>query len=175
MRGSLDPFDLTARWSTLWAGDDIVVLRNDVEMERLHAPAIRRVIFVQCAGHAGEAAGQLSFAVVELTDDFLVLPADTGIAARVNMERPAFWADKACLYWGDELSARLPASCLARRGLSLTRHPCMRRVPRADFAPLVEHWLLEGPLSDEQRRWLAIERARPFARIDTHAASRRAA
>lgn len=171
MRASLDPFDLTARWSTLWAGDDIVVLRNDAEVERVHAPAIRRVIFVQCVEHVGE----LSFALLELADDYLVLPADTGIAARVNLERPAFWADKACLYWSDELSARLPAQCMARRGLSLARHPCVRRIARAELAPLVEHWLLEGPQSDEQRRWLAIERARPFVRIDTRAANRRAA
>lgn len=166
MRASLDPFDLTARWSTAWTGDDIVVLRNEVEVEHVHAPDIRRVIFVHTIGHGGDATGELSFALVEC-EDYLVLPAETGFATRVNFEREAFWSRKACIYWGDELTAHLPAHCLARRGLSLARHPCVRRVSRAELAPLVEHWLLDGPQTYEQRRWLAIERAQPFARIDT--------
>ena len=169
MRASLDPFDLTARWSTAWAGDDIVVLRNEVEIERVHAPDIRRVVFVHAVGHGDDAVGELSFALVEC-DDFLVLPADTGFATRVNFEREAFWSRKACTYWSDELTAHLPAHCLARRGLSLTRQPCVRRLPHAELAPLVEHWLLDGPQTYEQRRWLALERAQPFARIDTRVA-----
>ena len=164
MLASLDPFDFAARWGSAWSGNDIVFLRNEVEVERLHAPDIHRVIFVESADDAGE----LSFALVELPGEFMVVPADIGFATRVHFERQAFWAAKPCVYWSDALSARLPADCLARRGLTLARLPRLMRVPGALLAPLVEQWLIEGPQSREERRWLRRERARTFARIDTH-------
>lgn len=42
-------FDLSPRWSTAWSGADIVVRRNASEVDRLHAPDIRRIVFVQAA------------------------------------------------------------------------------------------------------------------------------
>ena len=50
-------------WHTAWHGQDIVVYRDENEVDRLHAPDIRRVIFVQDG--PGLSAGDLAFAVVE--------------------------------------------------------------------------------------------------------------
>lgn len=156
------PFDLRPHWHTLWSGMDIVLLRNDVEVDRLHAPDIGRIVFVQPADTLS--ASELSYALVELPDAFVVLPAETGFAGRVHFERQAFWAGKACIYWADAAVAQLPPRCLARRGLALVkRAPCYARLPKEDLAPLLEHWPLEGPHSWDERRWQRIERARPFA------------
>lgn len=163
-------FELGARWHTAWQGLDIVVTRNDAEVDRLHAPAIRRIVFAQPAHSTG--AAELSFAVVELEEQVVLLPADTGFAGRVHFELQAFWAAKACIYWTDAAQARLPARCLARRGLSLRRRaPCCMRLPRDEFAPIIDGWVLEGPHSWDERRWQHIERARPFSRVDTQPAS----
>lgn len=159
-------FDLSTQWSTAWSGSDILVLRNDIEVDRVHAPDIRRIVFVQPVDT--ESAGDLSFALVELEHEFIVFPPETGFAGRVNFERQSFWAGKACIYWADSLSARLPPHLLSRSGFALVRRaPRYGRVPIDDLAPLVEHWLLEGPHSWDERRWQRIQRSRPFARIDT--------
>ncbi|MES3012123.1 MAG: hypothetical protein V4750_00130 [Pseudomonadota bacterium] len=164
------PFDLRPRWNTAWHGLDIAVLRNDVEIDRLHAPDVRRIVFAQ-PSHSTN-AGALRFALVELDEEFMLLPAETGFAGRVHFERQAFWAAKTCIYWVDAAQARLPARCLGRRGLSLVRRsPCFGRLPRAELAPIVERWPLEGPHSWDERRWQHIERSRPFARLDTQPSS----
>lgn len=160
MRASLA---LHAHWSTRWSGTDIVVLRNDVEIDRVAASAIRRIVFV----HPAEAtsAGDTAFALVELDDEFIVFPTETGLAGRVHFERQAFWAAKACIYWVDDTAvARLPAICTARHGLGLGRRkPRYGRVSREQLAPVIEQWPLEGPQSWDERRWRRIERSRPFA------------
>lgn len=171
MNASLDRFDLHTRWNTAWSGGDIVVLRNDAEVDRIHAQDILRIVFVQSSENAS--AGDLVFALVELTDEFIVFPAETGLAGRVHFERQAFWAAKACVYWSDLLTAQLPAHYLARRGFGLARRaPCYRRIAHAEFTPWLDHWLIEGPQSWDERRWQRIEHSRPFARIDTHADTR---
>lgn len=159
-------FDLSPRWSTAWSGTDIVVRRNDIEVDRLHTPDIRRIVFVQAAD--ARSVGDLSFALVELDNEFVLFPTETGFAGRVHFERQAFWATKACTYWANTLTARLPARWLCRRGFMLARRrPRYGRIPRAELAPVVEHWLIEGPNSWDERRWQRIERSRPFARVDT--------
>ncbi|HSV70250.1 MAG TPA: hypothetical protein VLI72_09060 [Methylibium sp.] len=164
MKASLD---LHPRWSTQWAGTDIVVLRNDAEIDRVAAPAIRRIVFVQPPDTTS--AGDAAFALVELDDEFIVFPAATGLAGRVHFERQSFWAAKACVYWVDDANvARLPVACTARRGLMLgRREPRYVRVPREELAGVVEHWPLEGPQSWDDRRWQRIERSRPFSRTDS--------
>ena len=148
-----------------------MVLRNEVEIDRVHAPDIERIVFVQPSDSSN--VGDLSFTLIELPEEYVMFPVETGLAGRVHFERQTFWAAKACIYWADSLIARLPAHLLARRGLSLGRRaPRFGRIARAELAPLVEHWLLEGPQSWDERRWQRIERSQPFARIDTHAASR---
>lgn len=158
------PFDVGARWNTVWHGVEILVQRNETEVDRLYAPDIQRIIFV----HPGdtENAANLSFALVELPDEFVVLPAETGFAGRVHFERQAFWASKACIYWADTSFVRLPPNCLERRGFALTRRaPRYLRVPRAELATVIERWPLEGPHSWDERRWRRIERSRPFANL----------
>lgn len=158
-------FGLPPHWHTGWCGHDIVVMRNDAEVDRIHAPDIRRVVFVQPT--PSTSAGDLSFALAELSGEFVVFPAETGFAGRVHFERQAFWAAKACVYWADAAQVRLPARCLVRRGLALTRRsPCYGRVPRAELEPLLAQWALEGPQSWDERRWRQIERSRPFSRFD---------
>jgi hypothetical protein len=144
-------------WHTAWHGQDIVVYRDDTEVDRLRASDIRRVIFVQDG--PGFSAGDLAFAVVEFDTEHVVLPADTGFAGLVNFERQAFWAAKDCIYWAEHRHAPLPPSC--RRGF-LHRTPQFVRLPQAELAPLIERWRIEGPQTWDQRRWQRIENERPF-------------
>lgn len=146
-------------WHTAWHGQDIVVYRDETEVDRLRASEIRRVIFVQDG--PGFSAGDLAFAVVEFDNEHVVLPAETGFAGLVNFERQAFWAAKDCIYWAEQRHAHLPASC--RRGpWFLSRAPQFVRLPHAELAPLIEQWHLDGPQTWDQRRWQRIENERPF-------------
>ena len=149
-------------WRTAWQAQDIVVYRDDVEVDRVPASSIERVVLVHRG--SGESPGDLMFAVVELAQDCLLFPADTGFAGRVNFERQAFWAERACIYWASEANASLPMRL--RRGLFGLGAPQFARMPRTEFAPLLDRWVLEGPQTWEQRKWHRIERSRPFARTD---------
>src|SRR4051812_17360796 len=100
-------------WHTAWQAHDIVVFRDDVEVDRFAADAVERVIFVHRG--SGEPPGALSFAVVDLADDCIISPADTGFAGRVHFERTQFWEDRQCVYWVGEAQAPLPGRL--RRGL----------------------------------------------------------
>jgi len=158
-------FERHAHWHTSWSGAHIVVARDGAEVDRIHAPEISRIVFVQPSGTV--AAGDLSFALVELAEEYVVFPADTGFAGRVHFERQAFWASKHCIYWADADTARLPSRWLQRRAFGLApRPPRYGRVPRVELAPVVERWTLEGPQSWDERRWQRIERSRPFSRFD---------
>lgn len=147
-------------WHTAWQGSDIVVFRDDAEVDRLNAEQVERVIFVHRG--TGDTPGDLSFAVVELPDDYIIFPADTGFAGRVHFERTSFWEDRQCVFWVSESNAPLPGRL--RRGLWLLRPgtPIFRRLPRAELAAVVERWPLAGPQTWEQRKWERIERSRPF-------------
>lgn len=152
---------MKSSWRTAWQGQDIVVYRNEAEVDRLHAAAIERVLLIHRG--SGDSPGDLVQVVVELPDFCMIFPPDTGFAGRVNFERQSFWAEKACVYWVNEARAPLPAPL--RRGrwfLGLTQ-PVFARVPRAELAPLIAHWPLQGPQTWEQRKWRRIERNRPFA------------
>lgn len=152
---------MSASWHTAWQGSDIVVFRNDVEVDRFAAPAIERVVFAHRG--AGETPGELVWALVELADDAILLPADTGFSGRVNFERQSFWADRQCVYWVPEHKASLPSRL--RRGLWLFRPsaPAFTRVPRSELASRVDTWPLTGPQTWEQRKWMRIAQSRPFA------------
>lgn len=148
-------------WNTAWQGPDLVVFRNDAEVDRFPAAHIERVIFVHRG--AGDTPGDLLFAVVELPGEHVLLPAETGFAGRVNFERLSFWADKQCVYWVPEHKASLPARL--RRSLWLLRPgtPAYTRLPRAELASRIEQWPIEGPQTWEQRKWMRIASSRPFA------------
>lgn len=147
-------------WHTAWQGHDIVVFRDDVEVDRFTATQVERVIFAHRG--SGDTPGDLSFAVVELADDCLIFPADTGFAGRVHFERTQFWEDRQCVYWVPEGQAPLPGRL--RRGLWLLRPgtPAFRRLPRAELTAVLERWPLTGPQTWDQRKWERIERSRPF-------------
>jgi hypothetical protein len=152
-------------WRTAWQAQDIVVYRDDVEVDRVPAASIERVVLVHRG--SGDSPGDLMFAVVELADDCLLFPADTGFAGRVNFERQAFWAERGCIYWASDANASLPMRL--RRGLFGLRAPEFTRLPRAELAPLVDGWALQGPQTWEQRKWRRIERNRPFAASEDEA------
>ena len=152
---------MSTPWHTAWQGPDVVVFRDDVEVDRFSAAQIERVIFVHRG--LGDKPVDLLFALVELPEEYVLLPADTGFAGRVNFERLSFWAEKQCVYWVPEHKASLPARL--RRSLWLLRPsaPAYSRLPRAELASRVEQWPLEGPQTWEQRKWMRIALSRPFA------------
>ena len=146
-------------WHTAWQGTDIVVFRDDAEVDRFAADQIERVIFAHRG--LGETPGDLAFALVELQSDCIILPADTGFAGRVHFERTHFWEEKQCVYWVPEAQASLPGRL--RRGLWLMwATPSYRRLPRTELSSTMDKWPLVGPETWEQRKWRRIERSRPF-------------
>lgn len=161
---------LPAHWHTAWHGTDLVVWRDEVEVDRFAADSIRRVICVPA--DEKRHALDIAFTLVELDDAFLVLPAETGFASRVHFERLGFWAAKACIYWADPAAAHLPPSCCERRGIGwLKRAPRFARLPRSEVEPWLQAWPLSGPQTWDERRWQRIEGSRPLAGLS--ASSRR--
>ena len=88
---------MNGSWRTAWQQQHILIFRNDVEVDRIRAAEIARVVLV----HRGEGTspGDLVHAVVVLEDECVILPADTGFAGRVLFERQPFWNERACVYW----------------------------------------------------------------------------
>jgi hypothetical protein len=143
--------------ATRWEGQHLLVLRNDEVADRIAAADIRRVILV-C--EHGDTPSDLSFAVFDLGDDHVILPAESGIAGRIHFERQPFWTERACIYWVDAAQAPLPRAL--RPGLWLLRRhrPGYLRLPSTEIAPLLEQWPLEGPQTWEQRKWAHIAASR---------------
>lgn len=152
---------MNSTWRTAWQGQDIVIFREDDEVDRLNASEIQRVVFVY--GGSGESASDLLHAIVETRDDLLIFPADTGFAGHINFERGDYWADRACVYWVHQSQAPLPLRLRRGRWWPGKSGPAFKRLPRAEFANLMERWPLEGPETWDQRKWRRIERSRPFA------------
>jgi hypothetical protein len=150
---------------TQWHAQDLLVLREGVEVERVHAADIGRVILAY--HHGGHTAGDLSWALLELAQDGLLLPAESGIAGRVHFEHQEFWRQRHCIYWVDEAQAVLPRRLrLAGSGLLGRWRPAYLRVPRVELAPLLAKWPLQGPQTWEQRKWDHITRTRLLAPLD---------
>lgn len=158
---------MAVRWHTLWQGKDIVVFRDDVEVDRFAADRIERIVFVHQG--QGDLPTDLVFTVVDLAEESLLFPAETGFAGRVHFERQAYWAERACIYWAPQARAALPPRVRRThwwqqlRGLTLS--PGFVRVPRADLADAMQRWPLTGPQTWEQRKWRRIERSQPFSSI----------
>jgi hypothetical protein len=150
-----------AHWNTAWLGQDIVLYRNGEEIDRVPANDIERIVFVYA--NAGDTPGDLQYAVVELPDEHVIFPAETGFAGRVHFERQSFWQARNCVYWVSQQRASLPMR--HRRGRWFLRRstPAFLRLPKGELAPVIEQWPLEGPQTWEQRKWQRIERSRPFA------------
>lgn len=154
---------MKANWRTAWQGPAIVVWRDEVEVDRLDSAQIRRVVFVHRG--VGDSPGDVVGALVRSEADWVVLPASTGFGGRVHFERQAFWAERACVFWVPESRAPLPPRLRRNRWLPHSAEPVFARVPAAELDGLVDGWLLEGPQSWEERKWLRIERSRPLANL----------
>lgn len=153
--------DMHASLQTAWQGNDLLVLRDEHEIDRIPGTDVRRVILVCRRG--GETPGDLAYAVIETDEHHVLLPDSSGIAGRVHFERQAFWAAHPCVYWVAESQAPLPRRL--RAGLWLLRRPRVSyaRLPRAELAAVIEQWPLEGPQSWEQRKWERIVKSRLIA------------
>jgi len=156
-------------WRTLWQQHDIVVYRDEVEVDRLPGASIARVYLVY-RGH-GDTPGDVAQTVVELAGDegYALFEPDTGFAGRVNFERHAFWRERSCVYWVPVAAAVLPWRLRfgVWRGEGSSR--AFRRIAREELAPSVERWTTEGPQTWDERKIRRLERNRPFGRA--HAAA----
>lgn len=149
-------------WRTLWQQRDIVVYRDEIEVDRLPADRIARVYLVY-RGH-GDFPGDVMQSVVELADGegYALFESNTGFAGRVNFERQAFWHERACVHWVSASSAALPwrLRFAAWRGDSISR--AFRRLSHDELAGHVGRWRLEGPETWDERKQRRIEQSRPF-------------
>jgi hypothetical protein len=141
--------------NTRWEGTDLLVLRNEREIDRIASRDIHRVILV-C--HGGDSPTDLRFAVVETLTEHILLPAASGIAGRVYFERQDFWNQRPCIYWIDEARAPLPRRMLPGVWLLRRHQPGYMRLPHAELAGVIEQWPVDGPHSWEQRKWARIVR-----------------
>ena len=148
---------------TRWEGSDLLVLRDEREIDRVAAADIQRVILV-CRG--GDAPSDLRFAVVQTTAHHILLPAASGIAGRVHFERQSFWMQRACVYWVAEAQAPLPRRLLPGTWTLRRQPPGWTRLPLAELSGVIEQWPLEGPHSWEQRKWAHIARNRSLPAAD---------
>jgi len=150
---------------TAWRGMDLVVTRRNQELDRIAADDIRRAIVVYRG--AGDTPGDLVFALLEGPENFLLLPAHSGIGGRIHFERQAWWEGRRNVFWVPQSRAPLPRGARLGGGLGgwlFGRGPTgCQRVPLDRLAPLVEQWPLEGPQTWDQRKWQRIERSRPLA------------
>lgn len=152
-------------WQTRWLHNDIVVSRDEKEVDRFAADRIERVFFLHRG--AGDTPGDIGLTVVEFADEYALFEPQTGFAGRVNFERQAFWQSRGCVFWVAAASAPLPwrlrlggLAGLARLGHS--QRTAYRRLPRRDFEAQVNNWPLDGPQTWDERKLWRIEKARPF-------------
>jgi len=147
-------------WQTRWEGHDIGVYRNGARVDGFDARTIERVLLLYRG--AGDFPGDVVQAVVELPDECLVFGAETGFAGRVNFERQAFWAERACVHWVSHARAPLPSRLRPGLGFLGLNPPAYARVPKAELAELMQRWPVQGAQTwDERKRW-RIEREMPF-------------
>jgi len=155
---------MKTEWLAAWRGMDLLVLRDGIEVDRVHAEDIERVILVNEG--AGETPGELLFALIETAVEHLVLPASSGIAGCVHFERQAFWTAHDCIYWLNAGQIALPRRLRPAMWPLRRAHTAYLRLPRGELAPHLEHWPLEGPQTWEQRKWDRIARTRLLGRVD---------
>lgn len=160
---------MKSTWRTLWQQQDIVVYRDDVEIDRLAASRIRNVYLVY-RGH-GDSPGDIGVTVVELDDGYALFEAQTGFAGRVNFERHDFWQTKECVYWVPAASAALPWRLRLGGWSGSAPARAYRRLERSEIEGCVANWALEGPETWEDRKRHRIERRRPFGHTTSQPAT----
>ncbi len=149
-------------WRTVWQQQDIVILRDEIEVDRLPAERIGRVVFV-CRGE-GDSPGDIERTVVELADDdgYLVFEAETGFAGRVNFERQTFWAERRLVHWVGATDAVLPWRLRLR---SFGAKEAFRRLPKGELDGVLDQWPLIGPQTWDERKQRRIDKHRPFGSV----------
>ena len=149
-------------WRTLWQQRDIVVYRDEVEVDRIAADRIARVFLVYRS--SGDFPGDVVQSIVELAGDdgYALFESNTGFAGRVNFERQAFWRERACVHWVQAARAVLPwrLRFASWRGDAAGR--AFRRLSHDELAGHVDRWQLGGPETWDERKHRRIERTRPF-------------
>jgi hypothetical protein len=149
-------------WRTLWVQNDIVVFRDDVEVDRLPGERIARVYLVY--GGRGDTPGDIAQSVVELAGDegFALFEPNTGFAGRVNFERQSFWNERQCVYWVPAATAVLPWKLRWVAWRADAAAQAFRRIARDELAGCVAGWTRDGPQTWEDRKRHRIARSRPF-------------
>jgi len=149
-------------WRTAWQQNDIVVYRDDIEVDRLPGERIARVYLVYRG--RGDTPGDIEQSIVELAGDegYALFEPNTGFAGRVNFERHSFWQERQCVYWVPAASAVLPWRLRVGpwRGDAAAR--AFRRLSRDELSASVQRWAIDVPQTWEDRKRRRIERSRPF-------------
>jgi hypothetical protein len=150
---------------TAWQGQDIVVYRDAVQIDRIRSEEIERVVLVHRGD--GHIPGDLQMVLFVLANEVVALPAETGITGRILFERLAFWNERACIYWVSNRKIHLPALLKRCRAglLGLVREPIVR-VERHRVEDPISQWPVSGPQTWDERKQLRIEQARPFSRLN---------
>ena len=151
---------MKALWHTQWQGQEIVVYRDEVVVDRIDAAQIERVLLLYRG--AGDSPGDVVQVVVEVPGECVVFGVETGFAGRVNFERQAFWEERGCVHWVPHAKAPLPFK-LRTGGLLRLSPPPYSRVSRSEVGPLIDRWPVQGPQTWDQRKRQRIERAQPFS------------
>jgi hypothetical protein len=149
-------------WRTLWQHNDIVVYRNDVEVDRLPGERIARVWLVYRG--RGDTPGDIAQSIVELDGDggYALFEPNTGFAGRVNFERQSFWEERQCVYWVAAAAAALPWRLRVQAWRADASARALRRIARDELAAWVARWPTDAPQTWEDRKRRRIERSRPF-------------
>ena len=157
-------------WRTLWQQHDIVVLRNDIEVDRLPAATIERVLLVYRG--RGDNPVDVEQCIVELVDGggYALFEPGTGFAGRVNFERQAFWQERSCVFWVSAHAATLPWRLRFAVWRGEGSSPSFRRLARDELDGSIARWPVDGPETWDERKLRLIERERPFGNArDAHA------
>ena len=152
---------MKVHWRTHWQGQEIAIYRNDVEVDRIDARQIERVLLLHRG--QGDSPGDVLQVVIELPGDCVCFSADTGIAGRVNFERQSFWSERNCVHWVSHARAPLPLRLRTGGGLLRLSAPAYGRLPKAELAPYLARWPIQGPQTWDERKRTRIERAQPLS------------
>ncbi|MEO8523710.1 MAG: hypothetical protein ABI460_03215 [Caldimonas sp.] len=151
---------MKSTWRTLWQQQDLVVYRDEVEVDRIEAARIECVYLVYRG--SGDSPGDIGMTVVELDNGYAIFEAQTGFAGRVNFERHAFWHAKQCVFWVSAASASLPWRLRLGAWPAAAPSRAYRRLERSDLEGCIANWALEGPETWEDRKKGRMARSRPF-------------
>jgi hypothetical protein len=157
---TLRPDCMNTTWRTQWQQQDIVVYRDDVEVDRIPATRIEKVFLVYRG--TGDSPGDIGVSVAQLDDGYALFEAETGFAGRVNFERHAFWEQRQCVFWVSAASATLPWRLRLGAWPGSAPGRAYRRLERSELDGCISHWKPEGPETWEARKKRRIDRSRPF-------------